>query len=150
MRFDSPTPDELALVYDSWARSFRKSPFAGCVPNHLWDQVSRACMSEILNRGARVIVAVVDLETDPPQRRVMGYSVSEPGPQVLHWLYVKDDYRGMGLQVGTKILRETIKDWDPRKRWTYTHRTNAAAPFLYAAAGGSTFTWDPVPARVKR
>ncbi len=142
MRFDAPTPDEFPLIYDAWAQSFRKSPWAGCVPNHLWDQVSRACASEILSRGARVIVAVQDLEDGT--RRVLGYSVSEPDIRTLHWLFVKRDYRRT-VGVGRALLAETVKDWDASKRWTYTHRTASAPRFL-----GTSFSWDPVPARVKR
>lgn len=142
MQFDSPTPSELPLVYDSWARSYRKSPYAGCVPNHLWDQVSRTSISEILNRGARVVVMVTPVEGSD-DRRVIGYSVSEPAKQILHWLYVKDDYRGNGF--GRELLRETIRAFDPRKPWTYTHRTKASDGFLY----GLRFTWNPIPARMK-
>lgn len=152
MKFDSPRPEEFALIYDSWAASFRKSPWAGCVPNSLWDQVSRACALELLNRG-RVIVAVQELEpvvlenssgrlVHPP-RRVMGYSVSEPG--CLHWLYVKRDYRGIG--VGRQLLAETTRDWTPASKqyvWEYTHRTHSSAAFL-----GKGWLWNPVSARVK-
>jgi len=144
VKFDAPRPDEYSLVYDSWARSFRKSPWAGCIPNHLYDQVSRAGIADILDRGARVVCAVQEL--DEGARRVMGYAVSEPN--VLHWLFVKRDYRGFG--VGSALLRETIRDWLPpgegNPQWVYTHRTNASARFL----ARHPFVWDPVPARVKR
>lgn len=139
---DTPHADEFDLVFDAWANSFRKSPWAGCVPNNLWDQVSRAVADDILGRGALVIVAVTPIEGQedkfPAVRRVMGYSVSEPDKHVLHWLYVKRDYRGAGI--GTALLRATAHDGD----WTYTHRTKASAGFL-----GSRFRWDPVPARIK-
>ncbi len=134
MKFDAPNADELALVFDAWANSFRKSPWAGCVPNHLWDQVSRECASGILSRGARIVVGVVDLPDGG--RRVACYSVSEPG--ILHWLFVKRDYRGIGW--GTALLHETF----PTGNHKYTHRTRASARFL-----GPRFTWDPVPARIK-
>lgn len=135
MKIDTPRADEFPLVFDAWARSFKKSPWAGCVPNHLWDQVSRECAHQIVNRGARVLVAVTELPDGT--RRVMGYSVSEPGKKVLHWLFVKKDYRGMG--VGKTLLAETC----PGHGWTYTHRTRASARFLPG------FTWDPTAARVK-
>lgn len=138
MQFDSPSADEFPFIFDSWARSFRKSPWAGCIPNHLYDQVSRADSAGIIDRGARVIVATSALPDGT--RRVMGYSVSEPG--VLHWLFVKRDYRGMGL--GRRILAETTRAW-PAGPWTYTHRTRASQRFL--AAG---WVWDDTPARVKR
>lgn len=135
--------DEYKFIYDSWANSFRKSPWAGCVPNHLYDQVSREAARSILDRGAVVLVAVTPIagqeEQFPEVRRVMGYSVSEPDRNVLHWLYVKDDFRGMG--VGRELLEKTCRiDED----WTYTFRTRASSKFL-----GPRFRWDPVRARVK-
>lgn len=139
---DTPRADEFDLVFDAWANSFRKSPWAGCVPNHMWDAVSRAAASDILDRGALVLVAVTPIEGQedkfPEVRRVMGYSVSEPDKHVLHWLYVKRDYRGTG--VGSALLRATCPDG----KWIYTYRTRASERFL-----GSRFRWDAVPARVK-
>jgi ribosomal protein S18 acetylase RimI-like enzyme len=137
--FDAPTAEEYSLIYDSWARSFRKSPWAGCVPNHLWDGVSRACIAELLNRSL-IVVAVKQLENGT--RRVMGYSVSEPG--VLHWLYVKDDFRGMG--VGKALLQAVTHGWEQH---VYTHRTRASDKFLHRASGTS-WIWDPVLARVRK
>jgi len=136
--FDNPTADEMKLVYDAWANSFRKSPWSGCVPNNMWDAVSRAMITDILDRGARVVVAVTPIEGRENERRVMGYSVSEQGRGVLHWLFVKRDYRGMG--VGRQLLDATCPDGN----WTYTCRTRASTKFL-----GSRFHWDPVPSRVK-
>lgn len=137
MQFDVPTAEEMPLVFDSWARSFRKSPWAGCVPNHLWDQVSRAAAAGIVDRGALITVAVTPIE-GAEGRRVMGYAVSEPDRRVLHWLFVKKDYRGVG--VGGSILKHVAGDGF----WTYTHKTRASQKFL-----GPRFAWDPVPARTK-
>lgn len=144
MQFDSPTAEEYPFIYDSWARSFKKSPWAGCIPNHLYDMVSRAAASDILNRGARVVLAVTPIE-GAEGRRIMGYSVSEPG--VLHWLFVKKDYRG--ANVGGLLLEYTTDDWD-REPWKYTFRTRASEPFLRAyTTQQHRWTWDPVFARVK-
>lgn len=134
-RDDGTIDDEMDLVFDSWSRSFRKSPWAGCVPNHLWDSTARASIGELVDRSL-VIVAVINLPNG--KRRVMGYSVSEPG--VLHWLYVKDDYRGFG--VGRALRDLTTRDW---QQFVYTHRTRASAKFL-----GQRFHWDPVLARVRK
>lgn len=127
--------EELPFIFDSWSRSFRKSPWAGCVPNYLWEQVVRACATEILDRGADVLVALAPGET----RRVMGYSVAEPG--VLHWLYVKTDYRKLGI--GRKLLSAATARW-PVGPKTYSHRTRASVSFL-----GADWRWDPVTARVR-
>ncbi len=142
MRFDSPEPEEMALVYDAWARSWKKSPWSGCILNKDYDSVSRNTIAEILDRGARVICAVQDIEGG---RRVLGYSVSEPAIAVLHWLYVKGTYRVPGLQVGSQLLAETVKAFPDNQDWTYSHRTPASAKFL-----GPRWSHDPVTARVKR
>lgn len=142
MDLDTPRADEFKIVFDAWANSFRKSPWAGCVPNNLWDQVSRAVATDILDRGARVVVAVTPIagreDEYPAVRRVMGYSVSEPDKRVLHWIFVKKDYRGTG--VGRTLLHDAAPDGE----WTYTFRTRASTKFL-----GERFRWDPVAARVK-
>jgi len=134
----------MPLIIDSWSRSFKKSPWAGCVRNCDWDAVSRGTIGELLDRS-RIVVAVTPIadreEEYPGVRRVMGYSVSEPGKRCLHYLYVKMDYRGTG--VGRALLDTTTHNWDgPR---VYTHRTRASAGFL-----GSSWRHDDTYARVKQ
>jgi ribosomal protein S18 acetylase RimI-like enzyme len=136
--FDAPEPDEFPFIFDSWANSFRRSPWAGCVPNHLYDAVSREAARGILDRpGTRVLCAFPE-----GVRRIMGYSVSEPERGVLHWLYVKSDFRRLG--VGRLLLTETLAAFNPDVDWRYTFRTRASAAFL-----GDLFRWDPSLARVK-
>lgn len=157
MLFDTPRTtingegemqDEMDFVFDSWGNSYRKSPWAGCVPNHLWDQVSRISEQEIVARsGCKVTVAVTPVDGReaeyPDVRRVMGYAVYEPAKRVLHFLYVKQDYRGNGI--GKALLNEMLAT-APRlnKKWEYTHKTNACDQFL-----GRRFTFNAVPARIK-
>lgn len=139
MKIDRVKPDELVLVFDSWSRSFQKSPYAGCVRNCDWQKVMDGTMSEIVDRSL-VLVGYQPLEDGT--RRVMGYSISEPDKRVLHWLYMKDDWRGMGY--GTELLKATeslAKDGP----WTYTFRTRASQRFF----GDALYRWDPVPARIK-
>lgn len=137
LEFDAPTAEEFPLVFDAWAESFRKSPWAGCIPNRLYDEVARTAIAELIDRGARVRVAVIPLPDGG--RRVLGYSVTEPGHRVLHWLYVKQPYRGVG--VGRRILEECCPDG----KWAYTYRTKASQKFL-----GPRFAHEPAQARVKR
>lgn len=133
-----PTGDELALVFDAWVKSFRKSPWAGTVRNDLWVTVQRATIKGILDRGAVVTVALAPIVPGVHEaRRVMGYAVTEPGLEVLHWLYVKDDYRRHG--VGRALLNHMTDGWN---RPRYTHRTR------FSSLLPKKFRWDPVPARV--
>lgn len=141
MDLDSPTAEEFAFIFDSWASSFKKSPYAGCITNDMYPEVSRRTMQDIVDRGARLRVAYA--QPDDGDRRVMGYSVSEPGKRILHYLYVKRDFRGMGI--GTGLLNDVLTATESGDlAWTYTHRTKASPGFL-----GKLFQWNPVSARVK-
>lgn len=145
MKFDSPAPDEWPLVFDSWANSYRKSPYAGTIPNHLYPEVSRASFGDIVARpGARVVVAVQELPEGG--RRVMGYAVAEPRRNCLHWLYVKQAYRRLG--VAKALLAEVLKDFanDPDPRKFYTHRTPISHKLLREKDG---WEWNDVFARVR-
>jgi GNAT superfamily N-acetyltransferase len=149
IEFSTPTTDELKFILDSWSNSYRKSPFAGTVPNNLWQEVSRATATQLMSRPqCRTVVALVpsdtiNLDTNEVVRgRVMGYSIAEPG--ILHWIYTKKDYRRLG--VGTAMLNEQLAQWDDnlRKHPRYTHRTDNSQRFLPPG-----WKWDTIPARVK-
>jgi GNAT superfamily N-acetyltransferase len=142
MKFDVPAADEWRFVFDSWANSFRKSPWAGCIPNNLYDQVSRATASDIIARpGARTVVCTIDLPEGG--RRVMGYAVAEPRRSILHWAFVKKDYRRLGI--AKTLVAEVTGDF-PDGRKFYTHKTRLSHKLLRERDG---WEWDPVFARVK-
>lgn len=145
--FSSPNEDELKFILDSWSSSYRKSKFAGTVPNNLWQEVVRSTAVQLMARpNCRVIVALSPspnpIAIDASRGRVMGYSVSEPG--ILHWIYTKKDYRRLG--VASTLLGKEMNDWDDElKKWPrYTHRTDSSTRFL-----PNWWKWDPIPARVK-
>jgi GNAT superfamily N-acetyltransferase len=142
MKLDTPTPEEFPFIFSSWAESFMKSPYAGCIRNCDYPEASRRAMAEIIDRGARVTVLVNTLPNGV--RRVAGYSVSEPARKILHWVYVKRDYRGMGN--GRLLRRDVVADADLDK-WTYTYRTHSSDRFL--TAKGRRMKWDRRPACMK-
>lgn len=134
--------DELKLVADSWSNSFRKSPYAGCIPNNLWPEVSRMTMTELLLRPTTKVMVALAPAPEGERGRVMGYYVAEPG--VLHWLYVKKDYRRLGI--GKKLLAHCVGTWPEKVRRypRYTHKTDSSQRFLPPG-----WKWDVIPARVK-
>jgi GNAT superfamily N-acetyltransferase len=124
-------PEEIPFVVDSWARSFRDSPWAGCVNNECYQAAYRDSINGLLVRGASVSVVV------PAEgvRRVLAYIVIED-PDILHYLYVKRNARGLGL------AKELLSRRAPTPR-RFTFRTPASSLLLKLG-----HTWDPVPARL--
>lgn len=144
IEFSTPTADELKFILDSWSSSYRKSRFAGTVPNNMWQEVARATATQLMSRlNCRTVVALVpSLGISGERGRVMGYSIAEPG--ILHWIYTKKDYRRLG--VATRMLSEQLMQWDAdlRKYPRFTHMTDSSQRFLPPG-----WKWDPIPARLK-
>lgn len=117
--------EEVELVLDSVAKSYRSSPWAGVVPNHMWFPVCRAAVTGLLERGARVTVARA-------AGRVLGYVLHEEkdGSPVVHMVYVKDWARREGLAKELLARAGCVRG----ARVFYTFRTNAtrhlAKPFI--------------------
>jgi hypothetical protein len=127
-------PGDLNFVLDGWIRSWRTSPWAGCIPNNLIWETTRSCIAGLLVRGARVDVAAVT-RTDGSERLV-GFICWEPG--VLHYVFVKrTGFRGLGI--GRHLVR-TFFD----RPGIITHRTPMSGWLL-----DDGWAWDPIPARVK-
>jgi GNAT superfamily N-acetyltransferase len=107
-------PSEIAVVLDSWFKSWRTSPWAGVVPNHLAASTTRELVGGLIARGAKITVADFN-------GRVLGWICYEHKGEdtVGHFLYVKDVYRRMGL--GTALVDYAI---GARKgKFLYTHKT---------------------------
>lgn len=115
---------EWNLIFDAWALSWRKSPWSGTVRNCDWDATSRAAMSEIVDRPTACVRVVWTMTADGV-RRVKGYIVAEPSRRIIHWLFVKRDFRGQG--VARALMKHVMEDDDKRSKWIYTHRTYACA-----------------------
>jgi len=142
IEFSTPNVDELKFILDSWSSSYRKSKYAGTVPNNHWEEIARATATQLMSRpGCRTIVALVPGENEN-RGRVMGYSIAEPG--ILHWIYTKKDFRRLGI--ATQMLAEQMSQWDDRdkKYPRFTHKTDSSYRFL-----PRWWKWDPIPARVK-
>jgi len=147
IEFSTPNVDELKFILDSWSSSYRKSKYAGTVPNNHWEEIARATATQLMSRSrCRTIVALAPpinfVEGKEERGRIMGYSIAEPG--ILHWIYTKKDFRRLGI--ATQMLAEQMSQWDARdkKYPRFTHKTDSSYRFL-----PRWWKWDPIPARVK-
>jgi len=92
--YDKTTDEDF--VFSSWLSSWRNSKWAGVIPNHLFADVTRVAVNQLLGRGAKVLMAT---NPDDPQQ-LLGYVCFEPG--VIHYCFTKDVVRGLG--VATALL----------------------------------------------
>jgi hypothetical protein len=88
-------PTDLSFVYDSWLNSWRRSPWAGTIPNHLYYETQRETISGLLRRGAQVTILCAEGLED----FIIGWACHERTSiePVLHYLYIKDPYLSFGF-----------------------------------------------------
>jgi hypothetical protein len=87
--------EDLPLIFDSYLKSWRTNKAAGTIPNHLFFEVQRTLLEDLIGRGAVVKIAYPEGHED----LILGWAMAEQkeGKTVLHYLYVKDPYLGLGL-----------------------------------------------------
>lgn len=100
--FRDATEDDRAFIFDSWAESFRNSPFGQTLPLSMYRPLQDAKMREV-TANATIIMAA--LQEDP--EIALGYVISSKRPDaltVIHYLYVKTDHRRNGI--GRALLNQ--------------------------------------------
>jgi GNAT superfamily N-acetyltransferase len=102
----SYTGDDLSFIMNSWLNGLKQ----GCEYFRLIDKdpyfdIYGKILSQIIEKPATYI-KIACLKEDPSI--IVGYSVTElrPGMLILHWVYVKPDWRDNGL--ARKLIPENI------------------------------------------
>lgn len=116
------TPDDMGFVWDSWLKSWRKSPWAGCIPNNLYFETTRSAIEQLVGRGATFLVACLAAEPD----KILGWCCHELSQDttprtVVHYVYVKDPYLSLG------IAGQLVNGLPGAKPGFYSHRYRQVA-----------------------
>jgi len=80
---------DFNFVIDSWLKSFRTSPWAGVVPNNQYYSLYMGVIEQLIVGGATIYVA-------EDEDKLLGFiccSVTDDGFGVIHYIYVKKNYR---------------------------------------------------------
>lgn len=122
--FRSRNADDRNFIVSSWMRSFRSgSKWAKDVSAEVYKvQHQRVIMQLLANSGS-----IVACSPDDPNQ-IFGYAIYQPsaeGIAIIHWLYVKEMYRKLGI--GASIYREVLMaaDHDLKMPCAVTHSTHA-------------------------
>lgn len=115
--YRAATADDVPFILDSWMKSWRKSPWAGCIVNNSYFKVQRETIEQLIARGAKLEVACSP--TKPTQ--ILGWVCSElttdPEPRtVIHYIYVKDPY--LRLPIAATLVQRS----PGRQPGYYSHR----------------------------
>lgn len=114
-------PQDVKPVLEMWVDSWKRSPWAGCMPNHRAKAWITESIEDLVKNGATITVAFEDEVPDA----IVGFACHGPstldGKAVLHYLYVKELLRPLGVQ-------SALMDAVPGERpGFYTYRTKQCA-----------------------
>jgi hypothetical protein len=111
------TPVELPSVYESWAGTWRRSRSAGCIPNHLFNEVTFTAITQLLQRGMRVSV----LTAKAAPSVVLGWIAYERDTRsdqvIVHYMFIKDGFRQRGY---AQLMLDEV---GAGRKFIYTHQT---------------------------
>jgi hypothetical protein len=90
---------DMDFMFGTWLDSWRVSRWSGVVPNHLYYEVHRQLIEDLLARGAFVVLAHQPGNEDA----LLGFACSElkEGRCVLHYAYIR---QGVDPEVKTALI----------------------------------------------
>ena len=109
---------DRSFVLDAWLKSYRKSHWAGVVPNNSYIRVYTDAIMQLLERGM-VVLLLEGTELDTYAGFVAFERATIP---VLHYIYVKEVLRGHKL-AKMLLFAAGIR---PDERFFYTFRTKSS------------------------
>lgn len=114
----SASPEELPVVCETWAGTWKRSRAAGCIPNDLFDRVTYAAIQQLLDRGMQVRV-LVDRGRPDLVLSWVAYELDprKPGSAVVHYVFTREPLRRRGY---AQLL---LDDIGAGRDFVYTHKT---------------------------
>jgi hypothetical protein len=110
---------DIKFIRDSWLASYRTSPWAGAVPNNLYQEVYTNAIDQLLARGAKLLVV-----RNPANKDLViawaCFELTGRGEVVVHFAYTKPVYRRNGA---CRALLNAILKHANQERFFVTYKT---------------------------
>lgn len=107
---------DISFIFNTWLKSYRKSRITEGIENPIYFNEHHKVIEDLLKRCDVVVASASD-----DSSIVYGYMVFEiiEGQFVIHWAYVKNDFRELGI---FNAMQE-VAGRDKEILGCYTHRT---------------------------
>lgn len=115
------------FVYSSFLKSYRDSPMVRGVPNTIYFSKQHDLIERFLTRASALPIVACSAK-DPTQ--IYGYILGERTANglVVHWVYVKQPFRSMGIAAG--LFDKLTAQADDIEAIYYTHRVKTVEGLL--------------------
>lgn len=116
--------DDRPFILDSWSKSTKEEVYAGNIPNHMVMAVLSVAVTQLMERGAKILVA----HNPERESQIVGWLCAEQGRGteiVMHAIYCKRPFRRMGI-AKQLLARVGLLYTDP---FPYTYRSRLSRVF---------------------
>ena len=130
-------PEDVAFVINGWLEGYWSDcPCSLVMPKTEWWRRWHVVIENILaDERTKTLVAC----NPEKEEQLYGFVCAQP-PDVLHWVYVKQPYRG--TRVAAELMRAVHACGDTRlSHWSYGAQRMQG--YAQGAELGSSFTYDP-------
>lgn len=105
LKFRTRDDSDRNFIFASWMRSFRTgSTWAKEIPAEIYSTRHSQLINDLLTNSGSVVACSSD---DPDQ--IFGFGIYQPSTDniaIVHWVYVKEMYRKLGI--GEQIFRQCL------------------------------------------
>ena len=110
---------DVPFIANAWLKSYRNAPAVAGVPDRVYFYFHHKILEELLPDGEVWVLCNADNHD-----QILGWICATPTTEtlVLHYIYVKHVFRGMGF---AKRLFEHVRDRYPDMAVTFTHKSPA-------------------------
>ncbi len=116
-----PAPADERYIRATWESSYRNSPWAGTIPNNLFQSVVTETINQLILRGMKLLVC--SNPANPEQLLGwLAYEASPNGDVVVHAAFTKPLFRQLGIY--SKLI--AAAGVEPGASFFYTHRTQSS------------------------
>lgn len=86
--------NDINFIYSTWLKSYRQSPWAESMSNDIFFSQHKVLIDSIIARPTASVIVICNPEDE---EQVYGYLVSEANLSILHFAYIKYNYRKLGM-----------------------------------------------------
>lgn len=96
VNYRSPNPSDINFFYSTWLKSYRQSSFATSICNEVFFAEHKSIIESILLNPNTNITVICNAQD---QDQIYGYLVEDKIHKILHFAYIKYNYRKFHLML---------------------------------------------------
>ncbi len=114
MNIEPAEDGDMALIYDAWLNGQRVTPLYEWFPEALFFRLMSDRIARLVTENTTLVARPSDKVGEDGKKDIAGFvcgrrddsaPIAGPCPVIVHWIFVKANYRVRGFDVARRLLR---------------------------------------------